>query len=122
MKDLLTNTMKKSLIAGFAIVSCLTVEVMDPLHTYGADQTRSCKYTTEDLSRGPNIIMENTISRYNRGINFSFCNMSSRSYTVKVDCISKVFYALQNDGSYKRYLYKNVSGNLYAQACNKYFY
>ena len=112
----------KPLITGIAIVSCLTVEVMNPLHTYGADKTRSCKYTTEDLSRGPNIIMENTISRYNRGINFSFCNMSSRSYTVKVDCISKVFYALQNDGSYKKHLYKNVSGNLYAQACNKYFY
>ena len=122
MKDPLTNTMKKSLIAGFAIVSCLTVEVMNPLHTYGADQRRSCRYTAEDLSSGSNIIMEKTISRYNRGLNFSFCNMDRKSYTVKVDCISKKVYSLQNNSSYKHIPLKNGFGGLYAQSCNRYFH
>ena len=57
---------------------------------------------------------------YNRGIVYSSCTRGGVGETSKVDCISKVLYILQRDGSYAKY--KAFGGRSPAQLmCTKFF-
>ena len=90
--------MKKLLITGISLFSCLVVDVAYPTNALGASLRRSCKYKGAEY--GTHITMENTVARYDRGVKITYCVMGGLTSSQKIDCIGKVVSILQNNGSY----------------------
>ena len=111
-------------------VAYLAGSVLFPLEARSADYSRRCivdeekgwvmkVYKFGENSTVARYINEGSISRYNRGIDFVMC-YGRQTYTFKVDCLSRVAYAMQNDFSYKK---RAVIGStsLFAGMCGQYY-
>lgn len=115
----------RTLFPGFILLSCLVVEGMYPLTSRSATYVRQCRF----LEKGSQYVsgrsveltwMERNVFRYDRGIDIVMCTTSG-SRNFKIDCISRVSYELQNNGTYLKI--GNVGKNsIFEIVCNRYFF
>lgn len=115
----------RTLFPGFIILSCLVVEGMHPLTARSATYVRQCRYAEKGSqhhhgSSAALTWMEHNVGRYDRGIDIVMCSIWG-SRTFKIDCISRVNYLLQNNGTYAN---RGVYGknSVVDHVCNRYFF
>lgn len=128
MNSFLLKLSMQTLFSRIVLLSCLAVEGMHPLTAHSAPYSRSCTYQHNSRERiGIVFWKESDVYRYNNGIDITICaspfgGPAGSSRVLKINCIHKVEYKLQNDGSYLKTPGLIEKGSVNDILCDRYFF